>query len=89
MRTWRYLGGGVKLASFLATLFASLAIMLASSEPSGIFQKVVDLSTRVTFNDTSGYISGSFYSAYKNDVCRYGDESGLSQRVVRIVLTSD
>ncbi|GFW57303.1 hypothetical protein TNCV_542171 [Trichonephila clavipes] len=84
MRTWRNLGGRAKLASFLAnklaanlvtlaTILASLATMLASSEPSGIFLKVVDLSTSVTFNDASGYISGSFYRAYKNDARRYGE----------------
>ncbi|GFY26795.1 hypothetical protein TNCV_4375411 [Trichonephila clavipes] len=69
MRTWRNLGGRAKLTSFLetklATILASLATMLASSEPSGIFQKVVDLSTSVTFNNTSSYISGSFGRTYK------------------------
>ncbi|GFW30965.1 hypothetical protein TNCV_2940651 [Trichonephila clavipes] len=76
MRTWRNLGGKAKLASFwanklatnlatLVTILASLATMLASSEPSGIFKKVVDHSTSVTFNDTSGYISRSFCHAYK------------------------
>ncbi|GFV47856.1 hypothetical protein TNCV_2369501 [Trichonephila clavipes] len=63
MRTWRNLGGRAKLASFLATELATLATTLASSEPSGIFYKVVDLSTSVTFSDKRGYISGS--SAYK------------------------
>ncbi|GFX75571.1 hypothetical protein TNCV_4714781 [Trichonephila clavipes] len=69
MRTWRNLGGRFKLASFLATklvahlatILASLTIMLVSSEPSGIYKKVVDLSTNVT----SGYISGSFCRPYK------------------------
>ncbi|GFW99085.1 hypothetical protein TNCV_3008551 [Trichonephila clavipes] len=66
--TWRNLGGRVKLVSFLVTklvtlptILASLPTMLASWGPSGIFWKVVDLST----NDTSGYISGSFCRAYK------------------------
>ncbi|GFV46977.1 hypothetical protein TNCV_3033741 [Trichonephila clavipes] len=72
MRTWRNLGGRAKLASFLAVNLASLATLLASSEPSGIFQKVVDLSTSVTFNDTSGYISRSFCRAYKKEARRYG-----------------
>ncbi|GFW62148.1 hypothetical protein TNCV_1685791 [Trichonephila clavipes] len=86
MRTWRNLGGRAKLASFLETklvanlvtlltILASMVTMLASSEPSGIFKKVVDLSTSITFNDTSGYISGSFYRAYKKDTRRYGEES--------------
>ncbi|GFX20851.1 hypothetical protein TNCV_79061 [Trichonephila clavipes] len=86
MRTWRNIGGRAKLASFLATksaanlatlgtILASLATMLANSEPSGIFKKVVDLSTSVTLNDTSGYISGNFHRLYKNDARRYGKES--------------
>ncbi|GFT77924.1 hypothetical protein TNCV_788511 [Trichonephila clavipes] len=57
MRIWRNLGGRAKLAANLA----SLATMLVSSKPSGIFWKVVDLSTNVT----NGYISGSFCRAYK------------------------
>ncbi|GFS65742.1 hypothetical protein TNCV_3853811 [Trichonephila clavipes] len=76
MRNWQNLGGRAKLASFLATklavnfailatILASVVTMVASSEPSGIFSKVVDLSTSVTLNDTSGYISGSFCRAYK------------------------
>ncbi|GFU66424.1 hypothetical protein TNCV_3929411 [Trichonephila clavipes] len=79
MRTWRNLSSRAKLASFLATKLAAnlvtLVTMLVSSEPSGIFQKVVDLSTSVTFNDTNGYISRSFCFAYKKDARRYGDES--------------
>ncbi|GFV93302.1 hypothetical protein TNCV_3685251 [Trichonephila clavipes] len=55
---------GTILAS-LETILASLETMLASSKPSGIFWKVVDLSTNVTLNDTSGYISGNVCHAYK------------------------
>ncbi|GFU29966.1 hypothetical protein TNCV_1231541 [Trichonephila clavipes] len=86
MRILRNLGGRAKVGiilatklvanlSTLATILASLATMLVNSEPSGIFKKVVDLSTSVMFNDTSSYISRSFCRAYEKDARRYGEES--------------
>ncbi|GFU23159.1 hypothetical protein TNCV_3515951 [Trichonephila clavipes] len=90
IRTWRNLGGRAKSTSFLATklvtlatILASFATMLASSKPSGIFQKVVNLSTSFTFNDTSGYISRSFCHAYKMDACQYGEEGFVKAQFPR------
>ncbi|GFW28741.1 hypothetical protein TNCV_3714561 [Trichonephila clavipes] len=85
MRTWRNLGGRAKLVSFLATKL--VAVNLATGDHFGVIGDLVgefgtlwnllkvDLLTSVTFNDTSGYISGSFCRAYKKDARRYGEES--------------
>ncbi|GFV85874.1 hypothetical protein TNCV_1421791 [Trichonephila clavipes] len=55
------LANSVTILANLVTILVSLATMLVTSEPSGIFYKVVNISTNVT----SGYNSRSFYRAYK------------------------
>ncbi|GFY06718.1 hypothetical protein TNCV_5083601 [Trichonephila clavipes] len=70
MRTWRNRGG--KAVGHLMTKiiwrrhFGRSQILRVMNQPSESLESR-DLSTSVTFNDTSGCISGSFCCAYIND----------------------
>ncbi|GFW95763.1 transposon Tf2-9 polyprotein [Trichonephila clavipes] len=65
----------------LAAILASLVTMVASSEPSGFFWKELDLSINVTLDETNGYISGSFFHAYKSAATRNSDYTGTWVRL--------